>query len=88
MQDLVDRAISVRNQFNRELKSTVEYLKFMFELKRRRTLKEDKEALFKHFSGGEERKLYQLEMLKDYGRIDFEGKDRNFEKLVKPDIVV
>ena len=89
MQDLTDRAKSVKAQFVRELKTTVNFIKYMFEMKHRKDVRQAKlDFLEQHDGGDGERKLYEQGVLKDYGRIELDGDERNFDKLIHPDLVI
>ena len=85
-QDLRDRAESIKKDFARQLKTTVDYITYMFEMKRRKSIHRSKKHLLFKLEGS--RLLAEQRILKDYGKIDREGKDKLFEKLLHPDIVI
>ena len=86
MQNLKDRAYSIKNDFVRQLKTTVNFLVYMFELRRRKDIRKSKKHMLNKLEGC--RILEEQKVLKNYGKIDRQGKDKLFEQLLHPDIVI
>ena len=87
MASLVDRVNRLKTKLQRELQTTVSYLRYHFNQRDvfdKRVMMQHLASLSAGTSVGRERKLIDQPMLKDYGKIPEDIKSQNFEDVNAP----